>query len=170
MWAWNCTHVPKNQDRRWLLQVIVGLAKAEAGLNVLTCLLQGLAVGSVGQYWPGGTVTRGYGGSSISQLCGGLPATELRKLSVMDTDLPLSSQWDYFLQKNYLSLLKFEATLQPADTAPMLFNCPRSFHPHHLTVWWKMSFHQVSVNLSGEWASVWYFDTQKLQAGKKPQG
>lgn len=147
-----------------------GSGQSKAGLNVLTCLLQGLAVGSVGQYWPGGTVTRGYGGSNISQLCGGLPATELTKLSVMDTDLPLSSQWDYFLQKNYLSLLKFEATLQPADTAPMLFNCPRSFHPHHLTVWWKMSFHQVSVNLSGEWASVWYFDTQKLQAGKQNQG
>lgn len=49
-----------------------------------------------------------WGFKTSSQLCGGLP--ELLKLSVMDRDLPLSSQCDYFLQKNSLSPLKFQAT------------------------------------------------------------
>lgn len=81
---------------------------------------------------------------------------------------PVLTVW-FFLQKNYLFSSFKQHCWQPADTAPTLFKCPKSFHPH-LTVWWKMSFHQVSVNLSGEWAGVWYFDTQKLQTGKQNQG
>jgi len=46
-----------------------------------------------------------------SLLRGGLPTTELLKLAVVDTDLLLSPQCNYFLQKNYLSLLEFHGTL-----------------------------------------------------------
>lgn len=170
MWIWNCTHAPVTLDRRWLFQVMVGEAKAEAPLNVLTCLLQGLCVGSVGQYWPGGTVSQSCGGSNKLPTLRWTPSHRILKLLVMDRDLPLSSQCDYFLHKNYLLSNFKQHCWEPADTATMLFNCPRNFHPLHLTVWQKMSFHQVSVNLPGEWAGVWYFDTQRLQAGKGNHG
>lgn len=47
-----------------MLQVIVGVPKEGASQNALARLLQGSGVGSLSQYWPGGTVTPGYRGSN----------------------------------------------------------------------------------------------------------
>lgn len=107
MWIWNCTHAPSILDRRWLLQVMVGVAKAEVSLNVFTCLLQGLGLGSVGQYWPGGTV-EGCGGSGKQPTLWWTPSHRTFK-AVCNGPSPLLTEWLFSSEK--LSPLKFQATL-----------------------------------------------------------
>lgn len=89
-----------------MLQVMLGAAKAEAPQNAHIYHLSGSRNGiskSTQAWWPHDP---GNGEFKISrQLYGGLPTTELLKLSVLDTHFLLSPQSDYCLQKYSLLFL-----------------------------------------------------------------